>query len=195
IFLIIFFFSSRRRHTRFSRDWSSDVCSSDLLLDGAGRQWLFYELDVKLKCFVIKVDGLFDGVALIGIDPDEDIFSKLFTKLDEAFNIFFEILTKFHLEYGKPILDILARFLERLVNTFNPDRDRCGQRFEFLSQYAHERQSKKLRVSVVKRYIKCSAGRGIFREAFDKFICKLSNLPDVASYRKASILLPDGFET
>src|SRR5690606_18718118 len=27
---IYFFFSSRRRHTRFSRDWSSDVCSSDL---------------------------------------------------------------------------------------------------------------------------------------------------------------------
>src|SRR5256884_1797969 len=28
----IFFFSSRRRHTRCSRDWSSDVCSSDLFL-------------------------------------------------------------------------------------------------------------------------------------------------------------------
>src|SRR5690606_5065076 len=28
--LSVFFFSSRRRHTRFSRDWSSDVCSSDL---------------------------------------------------------------------------------------------------------------------------------------------------------------------
>src|SRR2546429_8216124 len=27
-----FFFSSRRRHTRCSRDWSSDVCSSDLLV-------------------------------------------------------------------------------------------------------------------------------------------------------------------
>src|SRR5690606_40862695 len=26
----LFLFSSRRRHTRFSRDWSSDVCSSDL---------------------------------------------------------------------------------------------------------------------------------------------------------------------
>src|SRR5690606_40727266 len=26
----LFFFSSRRRHTIFSRDWSSDVCSSDL---------------------------------------------------------------------------------------------------------------------------------------------------------------------
>src|SRR5690606_39938340 len=29
-FCFFFFFSSRRRHTRFSRDWSSDVCSSDL---------------------------------------------------------------------------------------------------------------------------------------------------------------------
>src|SRR5690606_39475457 len=28
-----FFFSSRRRHTRFSRDWSSDVCSSDLIAE------------------------------------------------------------------------------------------------------------------------------------------------------------------
>src|SRR5690606_40641220 len=30
LWLLFFFFSSRRRHTRFSRDWSSDVCSSDL---------------------------------------------------------------------------------------------------------------------------------------------------------------------
>ena len=28
--MIFFFFSSRRRHTRLVRDWSSDVCSSDL---------------------------------------------------------------------------------------------------------------------------------------------------------------------
>src|SRR3712207_8361691 len=28
----LFFFSSRRRHTRYWRDWSSDVCSSDLRL-------------------------------------------------------------------------------------------------------------------------------------------------------------------
>src|SRR3989449_2122228 len=32
LFLFFFFFSSRRRHTRCSRDWSSDVCSSDLHL-------------------------------------------------------------------------------------------------------------------------------------------------------------------
>src|SRR5438874_4197760 len=30
---IVFFFSSRRRHTRSLRDWSSDVCSSDLMVD------------------------------------------------------------------------------------------------------------------------------------------------------------------
>src|SRR5205085_5753521 len=30
IWILFFFFSSRRRHTRFDCDWSSDVCSSDL---------------------------------------------------------------------------------------------------------------------------------------------------------------------
>src|SRR3989440_6153595 len=30
---LFFFFSSRRRHTRSDRDWSSDVCSSDLAFD------------------------------------------------------------------------------------------------------------------------------------------------------------------
>src|SRR2546429_4208335 len=34
ITILLFFFSSRRRHTRCSRDWSSDVCSSDLIEAG-----------------------------------------------------------------------------------------------------------------------------------------------------------------
>src|SRR5687768_17701953 len=33
VFCFFFFFSSRRRHTRCSRDWSSDVCSSDLVFE------------------------------------------------------------------------------------------------------------------------------------------------------------------
>src|SRR3712207_7885767 len=33
---LFFFFSSRRRHTRYWRDWSSDVCSSDLSTDPLG---------------------------------------------------------------------------------------------------------------------------------------------------------------
>src|SRR3712207_8734400 len=33
----VVYFSSRRRHTRYWRDWSSDVCSSDLLIQTIGR--------------------------------------------------------------------------------------------------------------------------------------------------------------
>src|SRR3712207_290577 len=35
---MISFFSSRRRHTRYWRDWSSDVCSSDLAVDGGAQR-------------------------------------------------------------------------------------------------------------------------------------------------------------
>src|SRR3712207_8384208 len=41
--MIFFFFSSRRRHTRYWRDWSSDVCSSDLV----GR--IFTKNPIKIK--------------------------------------------------------------------------------------------------------------------------------------------------
>src|SRR5207237_3008838 len=36
--VIVFFFSSSRRHTRFKCDWSSDVCSSDLARLHRGRE-------------------------------------------------------------------------------------------------------------------------------------------------------------
>src|SRR2546429_1562944 len=44
-----FFFSSRRRHTRCSRDWSSDVCSSDLLGICYGMQWITHTLGGKVE--------------------------------------------------------------------------------------------------------------------------------------------------
>src|SRR5256884_563037 len=44
-----FFFSSRRRHTRCSRDWSSDVCSSDLKLFVAGGTKPVYDTLVQAK--------------------------------------------------------------------------------------------------------------------------------------------------
>src|SRR5207237_2809052 len=59
-FSAFFFFSSRRRHTRFKCDWSSDVCSSDLLkrnsdqTDGdAPSRRLFTSLVRRLR--VVKV--------------------------------------------------------------------------------------------------------------------------------------------
>src|SRR5437868_7613086 len=42
-----FFFSSRRRHTRSKRDWSSDVCSSDLFV-----------ADHVLEEFLLALDGV-----------------------------------------------------------------------------------------------------------------------------------------
>src|SRR3989337_3895913 len=43
--MFFFFFSSRRRHTRCYRDWSSDVCSSDLgLLFGNIDTWIIWNL-------------------------------------------------------------------------------------------------------------------------------------------------------
>src|SRR5581483_12196097 len=42
--MIFFFFSSRRRHTRYWRDWSSDVCSSDLFTGAADRRIGCFEL-------------------------------------------------------------------------------------------------------------------------------------------------------
>src|SRR5690606_39765291 len=52
-----FFFSSRRRHTRFSRDWSSDVCSSDL--EGAQACLDAYnELMAKRDTLPYEIDGI-----------------------------------------------------------------------------------------------------------------------------------------
>src|ERR1041385_6319854 len=41
------FFSSRRRHTRCSRDWSSDVCSSDLVQEALGKQEQLADVPVR----------------------------------------------------------------------------------------------------------------------------------------------------
>src|SRR5256886_11403185 len=42
--MCFFFFSSRRRHTIFDCDWSSDVCSSDLIFRGVGLGLIFVPL-------------------------------------------------------------------------------------------------------------------------------------------------------
>src|SRR2546429_6011983 len=63
--VLFFFFSSRRRHTRCSRDWSSDVCSSDLMdtkaIDAHTTEWLKPELD-RIAAIKDKA-GLADEVA------------------------------------------------------------------------------------------------------------------------------------
>src|SRR5712691_13114978 len=56
LFIFFFFFSSRRRHTRFDCDWSSDVCSSDLVRKERphpGAQLRFTDTDGhRYQCFI-----------------------------------------------------------------------------------------------------------------------------------------------
>src|SRR5439155_23400811 len=53
----LFFFSSRRRHTRWPRDWSSDVCSSDLLLMQGTRGATDIKVDSHGNLHVIFATG------------------------------------------------------------------------------------------------------------------------------------------
>src|SRR5699024_5890184 len=59
IFCCLFFFSSRRRHTRSKRDWSSDVCSSDLIMllgpSGVGKTHLAIALGYLAAQAALKV--------------------------------------------------------------------------------------------------------------------------------------------
>src|SRR6266511_4574073 len=61
-----FFFSSRRRHTRFSRDWSSDVCSSDL--DAAGVQGPDLMARFQLHAERFETEIVFDQIHTARLD-------------------------------------------------------------------------------------------------------------------------------
>src|SRR2546430_3236546 len=61
-----FFFSSRRRHTRFDCDWSSDVCSSDLQMSVTGVLavgMLFVIVARQIDLSVGSLVGLAGGIA------------------------------------------------------------------------------------------------------------------------------------
>src|SRR5476649_2876000 len=80
-YILFFFFSSRRRHTRSLCDWSSDVCSSDLekqrLVSGVAAQ---YESEVVYH--KIREDLEAQGVLFLdtdtGLREHEDLFREYF---------------------------------------------------------------------------------------------------------------------
>src|SRR5699024_5412879 len=66
LIIAFFFFSSRRRHTRSKRDWSSDVCSSDLGVRNMSTKslaWValiengFYGLAAKFQALLVFTNG------------------------------------------------------------------------------------------------------------------------------------------
>src|SRR3712207_4961606 len=67
--LVCFFFSSRRRHTRYWRDWSSDVCSSDLRRRAARFQHL-QQQGARLRQG--RAQALREGLGCWVLDARED---------------------------------------------------------------------------------------------------------------------------
>src|SRR6266581_4914419 len=65
IFYYCFFFSSRRRHTRWTGDWSSDVCSSDLTVlrraEGSKRQSELIRVGTDVSLDVPRMEARFGG--------------------------------------------------------------------------------------------------------------------------------------
>src|SRR5437879_7243541 len=69
-FAVFFFFSSRRRHTRYIGDWSSDVCSSDLR-PGQGHDLEVEGGEVAVGSFLAEGRDRHDDEA--GIPPTQDV--------------------------------------------------------------------------------------------------------------------------
>src|SRR2546430_3702614 len=78
--IYVFFFSSRRRHTRFDCDWSSDVCSSDLWLGtlwGARIQFTVPMLNALAFVSMFVIGGL-SGVIMAPMPVDTSIHGTNF---------------------------------------------------------------------------------------------------------------------
>src|SRR5437762_12984182 len=71
-----FFFSSRRRHTRYIGDWSSDVCSSDLLAEeGCAVVYISHRLEeVKHLCHNATI--LRHGKVVANVDPTRETAAR-----------------------------------------------------------------------------------------------------------------------
>src|SRR5690348_17443258 len=72
---ILFFFSSRRRHTRWTGDWSSDVCSSDLALQMLEQRRLARDFAEDEMLHAAADNGVEDRIAAVGDRIDLDHFA------------------------------------------------------------------------------------------------------------------------
>src|SRR6266496_3901776 len=69
---MFFFFSSRRRHTRSLRDWSSDVCSSDLVVSALAAGAVLVALAVPALGMHTTQTGT-EGIRIAAIEPVERV--------------------------------------------------------------------------------------------------------------------------
>src|SRR2546427_10066364 len=78
--MLFFFFSSRRRHTRFDCDWSSDVCSSDLIIapiSGLIERTKFYEGRlISAQTDLLTVIHQVDPMYVVGSAPESYLLQR-----------------------------------------------------------------------------------------------------------------------
>src|SRR5260370_19755933 len=79
--MFLFFFSSRRRHTRFKCDWSSDVCSSDLVLTVGEAATLDPQLQLRGQQQTVTVTSEADLVETQKTDVSSTVDSRQITNL------------------------------------------------------------------------------------------------------------------
>src|SRR3989442_4156261 len=147
IFLFFFFFSSRRRHTRCGRDWSSDVCSSDLMaLVEAGD---YSQAAVHLAA--ARQYGLKHSGVLVNLGR---AYLRL-KRLDDAVDVLEELLRsdpgnwRIQLEVGKMYLENLlydsAKPALSRARELNPDSYEAGF-YEALVHYLLGEQAESLKL-------------------------------------------------
>src|SRR3712207_1226495 len=97
-----FFFSSRRRHTRYWRDWSSDVCSSDLLEELTDYSLVFEDLDhLPTGCQVVLL-----GLVYEPVHDAADLLGLWRRGLDAAV---YDNLARHRAEHGLAVLGVPAQ--------------------------------------------------------------------------------------
>src|SRR5256885_11700081 len=73
---VCFFFSSRRRHTRLQGDWSSDVCSSDLLEAVPPSPELFARLRSVTRDLALPIPAI-SSLLDLAVDGSSEAFARL----------------------------------------------------------------------------------------------------------------------
>src|SRR3712207_4882270 len=111
---IFFFFSSRRRHTRYWRDWSSDVCSSDLDVICVVEEPKDVVAIERTREFRGRYHVLGGAISPIeGIGPDQLRIKELLTRLADGAVTEVILATDPNLE-GEATATYLTRFLANL---------------------------------------------------------------------------------
>src|SRR6516164_5093805 len=82
--ILFFFFSSRRRHTRWNCDWSSDVCSSDLFVRKRSRE-AFRDIRFKTARLNAFLNEQVSGIAVVQAYSREHAMSLEFDEINDAY--------------------------------------------------------------------------------------------------------------